>query len=273
MAKQTLLWTALPNGYSDDGKSLRISLLVSPRLAPDFDPHLESFPDFVDWPATLSLSRFTLHFGANHPVTISGNDFDGPTKIERRLGRFDSNVWMALFSKTTFVRGFEFRDLTKHDVLSYPAAEVDAMVRELYTKLAASAADQLPITETFFNDPDWSALLNAVARNDEEFTDGKTGLRRVRDQFAAFKNSAFGAKNLSANLARFQLFHTPASTPKTEKYNVDPKDAKARAEWLGYPRPARAKAARVSRHALSAHRILARSNDEVPRVPAREFID
>src|SRR5438477_9508688 len=144
MARQTILWTALPNGYSDDGKSLRVSLLVSPRLEPDFDPHLESFPDFVDWPATLAQSRFTLHFGASNPVTISGNDFDGLTKIERRLGRFDSSVWTALFPKTTFVRGFEFRDLTQHEVLSYPAADVDAMVQNLYTKLAASAGDQLP---------------------------------------------------------------------------------------------------------------------------------
>ena len=44
MAKQTTLWTALPNGYSDDGRSLRVSLLVSPRLEPDFEPHLEKLP-------------------------------------------------------------------------------------------------------------------------------------------------------------------------------------------------------------------------------------
>ncbi len=70
MATQTTLWTALPNGYSDDGRSLRFSLLVSPRLNPDFEPHLESFPDFADWPATLAQSRFLLHFGGTPPVSI-----------------------------------------------------------------------------------------------------------------------------------------------------------------------------------------------------------
>ena len=56
MAKQTLNWTALPNGYdSDDRRLLRLSVLVSPRLEPDGgSSRLDQFPDFVDWPATLA---------------------------------------------------------------------------------------------------------------------------------------------------------------------------------------------------------------------------
>ena len=68
MAKQAINWTALPNGYSDDGKSLRISLLVSPRLEPDADESLKPFPDFVDWPATLAQSHFVLTYGAGLPI-------------------------------------------------------------------------------------------------------------------------------------------------------------------------------------------------------------
>ena len=81
MAKQTTLWTALPNGYSEDGRSLRVSLLVSPRLEPDFDPHLGSFPDFVDWPATLAQSKLVVHFGGSQ-VGVAGNDFAGPLRID-----------------------------------------------------------------------------------------------------------------------------------------------------------------------------------------------
>src|SRR5262249_24967217 len=35
---------------------------------------------------------------------------------------------------------------------------------------------------------------------------------------------------------RFQLFHTPPSTPIPQKYNVTLNDARSRAEWLGYQR-------------------------------------
>lgn len=246
MAKQTTLWTALPNGYSGDGRSLRVSLLVSPRLEPDFDPHLEHFPDFVDWPATLAQTRFAVHFGALPPVSVGGQDFQGPTRIDDRLGLPDSSVWTALFPQTTFVRGFKFRDLSQHAVLSYPAADLDALVRALYSQLAASALDQLPTASTFLADSAWTTLLNAVAHNDEQFTDRKydrktgrfTAIRDVRKQFAAFKDRAFQSRALASDLARFQLFHTPPSTPRRDKYNVPPEDAKSRAEWLGYEQTA-----------------------------------
>lgn len=139
MAKQTILWTALPNGCSEDGRSLRVSLLVSPRLEPDLDPQLLSFADFVDWPATLAGSRFILHFGGQPAVSVGGQDFAGPTRIDDRLGRLDSSVWTALFPQNTFVRGYKYRDLATHSVLSYPAADMEARVRNLYSQLAASA--------------------------------------------------------------------------------------------------------------------------------------
>src|SRR4051794_22003006 len=96
MGKQTLLWTTLPNGYSEDGRSLRLSLLVSPRLEPDGDPRLQTFPDFVDWPATLRRAKFVLHFGGDE-VSVAGNDFAGPIRIADGLGVADSQVWTTLF--------------------------------------------------------------------------------------------------------------------------------------------------------------------------------
>jgi hypothetical protein len=242
MAKQSILWTALPNGYSEDGRSLQISLLVSPRLEPDLDQQLKSFPDFVDWPATLAGSRFTLHFGGQPAVSVGGQDFAGPTRIDDRLGRPDSGVWTALFPQTTFVRGYKYRDLATHAVLSYPAADTEALVRNLYSGLAASAQDQLPTASTFLDDPDWTKLLTAVARNDERFTDRKfdretkrlTAVRDVRRQFAAFRERAFANRDLASDLARFQLFHTPPSMPRRDKYSVPAADARSRAEWLGF---------------------------------------
>ena len=242
MAKQSILWTALPNGYSEDGRSLQISLLVSPRLEPDLDQQLKGFPDFVDWPAALAGSRLTLHFGGQPAVSVGGQDFAGPTRIDDRLGRADSGVWTALFPQTTFVRGYKYRDLATHAVLSYPAADTEALVRNLYRGLAASAQDQLPTASTFLDDPDWTKLLTAVARNDERFTDRKfdretkrlTAVRDVRRQFAAFRERAFANRDLASDLARFQLFHTPPSMPRRDKYSVPAADARSRAEWLGF---------------------------------------
>ena len=64
MAKQSLLWTALPNGYSKDGESLRVTALLSPRLDAGAAPaQLSSFGDFLDWPATVRNSAFVVTFG------------------------------------------------------------------------------------------------------------------------------------------------------------------------------------------------------------------
>ena len=73
MAKQSLLWTTLPNGYSDDGKSLRVSVLLSPRLDAEGDPQqLGTFGDFVDWPVLLALMSHNL--SDLRRVNLSGRD-------------------------------------------------------------------------------------------------------------------------------------------------------------------------------------------------------
>jgi hypothetical protein len=244
MAKQTFFWTVLPNGFSEDGQSLRLSLLLSPRLVPDSNPReLKDFPDLVDWPATIRQSRFTLTFGARS-VSVAGNDFAGATRIDDRLGLADSTVWSALFPETTLVIGFEWRDLTNHSVLSFPAAEIDKLVQNLYGDLAASAGDQLPDVTTLLTNPKWTNLLDAVQSVDQAFTHERTGRRLIDRQFAAFKNRAFDplkdpdrnpVEAIFRQLARFQLFHTPPSKPKSDKYEgVTRPDAKAYAEWQGY---------------------------------------
>jgi len=241
MAKQDLVWTALPNGYTDDGKSLRVSLLLSPRLDAQNNPEqLGSFPDFHsdtgDWPATLADTSFIVHFGTKS-VTIAANDISSPSRVDDRLGMPDSSVWRALFTAETFVRGFGFSDYSNKKVLSYHASDFDGLVKNLYSRLAVSAQDQLPTVSAILSDPAWSELVNALARNDERFTNFDTGLRDPHQQFRFFANEGFnGLKGIAADLAAFQLFHTPPSTPHIDKYAVPIDDPKARAQWLGYKR-------------------------------------
>jgi hypothetical protein len=260
MAKQALVWTAIPNGYTADGKSLRVSLLASPRLDAEIDPQqLSTFPDFKDWPATLASTKFVLHYGAAS-VAIPGSDTTSANHVGDQFGIADSSVWKALFPDTTFVRSYNFEDHSNNQILSYQAAKMDTLVSKLYTKLAASAQDQLPTATTILGDPDWDALVNAVMLNDRLFLNSKFGLRDPARQFDAFSKERFGQlSGLSKDLALFQLFHTPPSTPQIEKYPVPPDDPKARARWLTYKRTALPKPGDFQKD-IEFHQIVAAMN-------------
>ncbi len=243
MAKQSLVWTTLPNGYTEDKKALRVSLLLSPRLDPEYEPEiLAAFPDFFadggDWTTTLANSKFTLHF-AGASIDIAGNDFTSKNRMDERLGKPDSQVWRALFSAKTPVHGYHFNDPSKKQVLSYQAATIDSLVRDLYSRLAASAQDQLPTASQILGDPAWSALVEAVAKHDSRFTDQQTGLRDPLSHFAFFADGGYrNAEGLMRDLGLFELFHTPPATPIVNKYRVAPDDPRARAQWRGYKRTA-----------------------------------
>ena len=239
MAKQALLWTALPNGYSQDKQSLRVSVLLSPRLDPEAaPPQLASFPDFVNWPATLASAQFVLRFGAAW-VAIAGDDITSDSRIDTGLGRPDAKCWTALFPATTFVRGFGFKDLSDNQVLSYPAAKIDALVRNLYGQLAASAQADLPKVSEVLGNPAWGDVIAAVAQNDRRFLSKDGTMRDPQRQFSVFADGGFGTlKGTARDLALFQLFHTPPATPKVDQYAVPPGHPKSYAKWLGYKQTA-----------------------------------
>ncbi|WP_036216161.1 hypothetical protein, partial [Lysinibacillus sphaericus] len=93
MEQQTVIWTAIPNGISEEN-NLRLSVLVSPRLkSSGTTATLAQFPDFLDWPqANLS---FNVLFENVPPVA---------TKI---IGKKPcSQRWKALFKPSTFVKPY-----------------------------------------------------------------------------------------------------------------------------------------------------------------------
>src|SRR5262245_23677338 len=113
MARQSLMWTTLPNGLTPEGDGLRVSVMLSPRLDTLGDPpRLDSvFPDWRDWPATLAAATFTVHYNGG-VATIPAAAMAGPSRVDPALGPPDSDVWNALFHAGTFVRPFEFKDLS-----------------------------------------------------------------------------------------------------------------------------------------------------------------
>jgi hypothetical protein len=259
MARQSVLWTVLPNRYSADGESLHLSVLVAPRLDPDVaSKRLSTFPDFVDWPATVAASRFTISFGSS-VVTIAGNDLAGPNRVDATLATGDSATWKALLPRTTFVRPFAFRDLSSNTVMSYDVGQMESLVRGLYTKLAAADGDGLPGVSSFLDDAGWRALVEGVRRNDIRFGDEDRGLRNPKGQLEFVRHlGRAGALDLPEHLARFQAFHTPPSTP-TPRTHTRKDDPRITAEWLEYKRselPAEADFAKQ----IDFHQIVAAMN-------------
>jgi hypothetical protein len=133
MAQQSLLWTALPHGWTVDGTAIRVSVMVNPRLNPSGDPaELASFdPDWTDWPATLAAATIHVHFGSD-TVTIPVTQTVGPTRVDDTLGLPDSQVWAALFQRELPVRAGDYVDNTSKDILSYDTAAIQDLVSALY---------------------------------------------------------------------------------------------------------------------------------------------
>lgn len=261
MAKQSILWTPLPNGYDLDG-NLRLSILVSPRLHAETNPPaLSSFGDFINWPVTLAESQITVSYG-NNSISIAGNDTSGDNRIDDTFGLPEPDIWKRILPDNTFVEGFKFEDRSASHVLSYSTADIAAITQNLYTQLASSAGGDLPEIQTLLNDPGWSSLINSVTRIDRKYIENKDALpRNIQQQFDDFKKDQF--KSLSVEdrkLATFQLFHTPPGVPEVQKYEgLDSDDPKNLAKWQTFQRHALPDEAALAKR-YDFHRIVAAMN-------------
>jgi hypothetical protein len=235
MAQQSLIWTALPNGYTPDGNSLCLSILLSPRLDPESEPQLLQtfFPDWEDWPKRLRDARFDITFNGQ-TVSVRGDDTTGPNRVDTRLGLAESDVWQALFKHDLSVRSFMYKDLSNNAVLSYDTVAMAEMVENLYRDLARATGDNMPLVSDIVEDRNWRTLVSQILELDGSFVDRETGLRNPLIQFdTVLSDDGHGGQ--SRMLQRFQLFHTPPATPKP-RHEARQDDARIGARWLEYQR-------------------------------------
>src|SRR6266568_6172337 len=133
--KQTISFTALPNGVAPSGK-LRVSVFVSPRLWTDDGPtanvNLSEFPDWLDWPST-ALS-FSVKFGT------------GGTVAATRVGDApSSDLWKMLFKPTSTLRPRVFDGaVADAKVASYSVKKVHDKLKDVYTYFATNNPDEYP---------------------------------------------------------------------------------------------------------------------------------
>lgn len=238
MAKQTLVWTVLPNGVDPVDGSLLVSLLVSPRLEPAGAPRrLETFPDFAGpnatrWTQTVRAAKYRFRYGAKL-FDCAGADLDA------RVDLPDDASWDALLRPDTLVRDHTFKDRTATTVVSFDTVAAHGLLQQTYRDIAGTGSD-LPTVATLLANPTIQTLVGAVARTDRESHNEKTGLRRIDAIFDQYRADGFKSRGpLERLLHTFQLFHTPPSKPGTQKYTpaqVGAGDPRLAAEWQTFER-------------------------------------
>jgi hypothetical protein len=140
MAKQKIVWTAVPYGRVAEGPHkgcLRVSVVVSPRLTPVTADEQKlgapAYAEFHDWPGTLSRLRLQLQI-AGVPGLLPLQVLEPPS----------SALWATLLGADTPVSGFQYKDMSRVNLRSYAVRNVLGFVREHYGKLAVSAAATHP---------------------------------------------------------------------------------------------------------------------------------
>ena len=134
--KQTLIWTALPNGIREG--VARLSLMLSPRLEgsgtdPDGKTLLTDFPDFVNWPATVKNIQFVAHVGGLPAPVELKPDFN-----------LNESLWMWIFTAGVYVLDHKFTDLKDHKLRTIPLRETLNFLKGVYKDWAAAGAGVPP---------------------------------------------------------------------------------------------------------------------------------
>ena len=149
MEKQTIIFTALPNGRAADG-SLRFSVFISPRLWSD-DPSvaklkLLAFDDFRDWTNRVSAATWKVAFDGG--PTLNATVTSGAPRTE---------LWSALFKDDTDVFPFRFDDYRGAEIETFPSDLIYDLLVGVYTRAASDpvlgGGKNLPPIDELVKDP------------------------------------------------------------------------------------------------------------------------
>jgi hypothetical protein len=130
---QSIVWTALPNGWVSPGTKLALSVFAAPRLESSAHPPLLTPFDFANWPDTLAHQRggalrFTVTFEGHAPVVAQ---LTSPAP--------DSTKWSYIFKPgETRVDPWKFKDLSGAPLQSFSVTGVESFVQKFYTAVGAA---------------------------------------------------------------------------------------------------------------------------------------
>lgn len=140
MASESVILTALPNGVHDDGRRLRVTVFVSPRLSTDGRDRepLSAYAAFRRWPDALAELGLRVEFDGVGPVSTDP-DPDFPSA--------DLSTWELVFDpdRVAVLAGRDQpKDLSKRRMLTFPANSVAEQVLSLYTDVAMTTPTAFP---------------------------------------------------------------------------------------------------------------------------------
>lgn len=219
MAKQTILWTVLPAGWAPQdgayaGQAL-VSVVVSPRLTPQTSGEqvLQAFPEFLDWPDTVSGATFKLVLAAGSlPLT--------------RLSKPNSELWKKLFKAETPVAGFQFKDMSKVNMHSYAVRNVLSYVRKHYSRLAVQSASNHPTLLPWNNaHPDLKGMLSDIGTRTIKQDFGDRTIEFALPGFSRFFDE--GGESLRGRLGKSvfgprSVYKMPVSAIGAEEHGPPP---------------------------------------------------
>lgn len=203
MAKQTFIWTALPNGIRDG--YLHLSTILTPRLTSTRNkPTLEQeFQDLVNWPQTLANMSFRVQFA------------NGPTYEAERVGSPpDPDLWRALFVPGTYVRSYKSEEGTS-TVVSYPVRNLLGYVTDRYRKLALEYPTRLPPASRLL-DPEYFGEIRIQGSLKAQLKRLQTQIRREQATMVAQAIAAAKAASEQERPPRQDREHKPIVPPPEE---------------------------------------------------------
>jgi hypothetical protein len=230
--RQTLLWTALPNGYAPDGQR-RLSVLVSPRLETDeliagnTTPVLDQFGDLLVWPRKEIAFDVRVRIGAaTHSLPAV-----------RVSAAPDASLWEALFGPATYVRPHQFDKLDDRVVRSYPQTQVMRFLQEQYRGLAIATPTRFPGTQQLASPQSFGAIafdwrLRGVFPRIEAFPSDRDGpLRAKLDKQLKASNAIPPEKqpNPEMDFLQVKIFHEPHNRRRAQNPAESP-------QWPQYER-------------------------------------
>jgi hypothetical protein len=159
MEKQTLTFTALPNGFGAGGLA-RLSVFISPRLWSDAAGGskltLDQYPDLLNWPSRVAAIGWQASIDGAPALALSvDTDPLNPLRPE---------LWAALFNNTTQVNPFLFEDYRGTLIETIPIWSLHETIAGLYGRASSDpaygAGRDRPGLGVLAGDPD----IGAIAR-------------------------------------------------------------------------------------------------------------
>jgi hypothetical protein len=190
---QQVIWTPLPNGLTEDGAQLRLSVLVSPRLVTDggADEPLKAFPDFLDWADRMNEAKFAVEFAG---LTVHAELEIAP----------EQDVFARLFEPVTPVRSHAFEDKSTTTVLTSPTLSLGNDLAQLYGDVSAAAHDDLP-SRLF-----WKNLIGDLGKVDKHSPE--VVLRMLREARHARESRGGGIETtMVGRFAVHDVYNRPLS--------------------------------------------------------------